>query len=360
VAAGAFNDTLTVNTSAPGAAASTIALQESAQGAILGLVMDSTGFSDVVAGNTGTLPFTVTNKGNLDAPITLSPSGAGFGAAFTGTSTAGADGGTAAGNATFTPTAAGTADGSLSISTTTVTCAPLPGAESLSGTGVGPVGAYTSPLVLDVTCGGAAGTATLTITNDSAYPLTADGARSVNGLFTVTSATNITVAANGGTGSFAIQTAAVAQGAKASSTYPDWDYLDFQTNEFGSPTRSVPVNLQVNGANLVFTTASTLDLTNCDVPSTITVENTGNQAATVTVPANMDGMFFTGFSAVAYVASSSVAANDGTVNTAVQSNGVCGDSSETFTFTGSGGNVCEGTTLPLTVNWDIPCGGPCS
>jgi hypothetical protein len=358
VAAGAFDNTLTINTNAPAGSPMVIALDESAQGAILGLTMASTAFGNVVAGATGTLPFTLTNTGNVDAPITLTPSGAGYGAVFTGTATATATGGKAPGNATFTPAAAGLVSGSLSFSTTAATCAAVPGPVSLSGTGVGPVATYAAtPLTLTVECGGAASNvATLTITNSTAYPLSVT-ASSKNGLFNFTTPTTFAIAANA-SGSVSIQAPAVASGGGTAGTSADT--LLLKTNEFGSPTHSVPVSVQVNGANLSFETP-TVDLTTCLGTQPITIQNTGTEAATVTQPTDGSsaGLFFSGFGPPTVPnQSASVPANGGTVSSTVEVEDNCGDSEQTFVYTTSG-NVCQGATLSLPITWEVPCGGPC-
>jgi hypothetical protein len=359
VAAGAFDNTLTINTNAPAGSPMVIALDESAQGAILGLTMASTAFGNVVAGATGTLPFTLTNTGNVDAPITLTPSGAGYGAVFTGTSTATASGGKAAGNATFTPAAAGLVNGSLTFSTSAATCAAVPASVNLSGTGVGPVATYAAtPLALEVECGGrASGVGTLTITNNTAYPLSVT-ASSKNGLFNVTTPTTFAIAANA-SGSVSIQAPAVASGGGTAGTSAD--ALLFKTNEFGSPTHSVPVTVQVDGANLSFE-APTVDLTTCESMQPITIQNTGTEAATVTQPdGSSAGLYFSGFAGSPTGApsdSASIAANGGTVSTTVEVDDNCGDSEQTFVYTTSG-NVCQGPTLSLPVTWEVPCGGPC-
>jgi hypothetical protein len=352
VAPGAFDDTLTINTDAPGSPSSTIALQETAQGAVLGLTMPSGGFSTVVAGSTGTLPFNVTNAGNIDAPITLTPSGPGFGAVFTGTSTATAGGGAAPGNATFTPSSAGTVSGSLSVGTTVTQCQAPPAAVQLSGTGVGPVATYaTAALSVTVTCGGgASNVATLTITNNTAYPLTAQGS-SQYGLFGFTTPTSITIPANS-SGYFTIQAPAVAIGAKAAGMYSD--YLLFTTNEFGSPTHSVQVSVTVSGANLSAT--PTVNYTTCGVAQPITVSNTGNAAATVTQPVSNGTVNWTGFGIPTAPQPSATiqAGNSASTGAAFEH---CGNSSQVSTFTTSG-PVCQ-ESLSVDLTWNVVCQGSC-
>jgi len=357
VTPGGFDDTLTINTDAPGAPSATIALEETAQGAILGLTVNNGGTftAPVVAGTTGQLPFNVTNTGNLDAPITLTPSGAGYGAVFTGTSTATAGGGTAPGNATFTPTAPGTVPGSLQIGTTAAAlCAQVPAAVSLSATGVGPVATYSSATIpLSVTCGGGASNQpSFTITNNTAYPLTV-AARSQSGLFGFVGSSNITIPANS-SGSITIQAPAAVVGTSVAGTYSD--NLLFQTNEFGNPTHSVPVSLTVNGANFAVVPSSFNNVNQCFSPQSFTINNTGNATATITVPANTADVTFAGFGVTAFIASATIPAMKSASSSVEVINGCTGD--ENFTFSSSG-PVCQGAALPLSVTWTISSCGTC-
>jgi hypothetical protein len=363
VAPGFFDDTLTVITTAPTGSPSTISLQETAQGAILALGVPGTAFGNVVAGQTGKLPFTVTNTGNLDAPLTLIPAGAGFGATITGSATASAASGTAVGNATFTPAASGAVSGSLSIGTTAVRCAPLPGAATLTGTGVGPVATYaTTALALAVTCGGAASsTASLLVTNGTAYPLTLT-ATSQNAFFNVLTP-SLTIPASS-SGSISIQAPAVAIGSKAAGAYAD--NLRFTTNEFGNPTHSVAVNVTVNGANLSFSGASSFDFTSCPERTPFTVQNTGNAGVvTVTEPANTPNVGFDQFAngPSVMLGPGQMARADVRPITNDITSASCSGGPQIFSFiastpTGAVAPVCV-NTLQMTVSWTIPTGDEC-
>jgi hypothetical protein len=359
VAPGFFDDTLTVTTTAPTGSPSTVSLEETAQGAILALAVPGTAFGEVVAGQIGRLPFTVTNTGNLNAPITLIPAGAGFGGAFTGSATASAGSGTAVGNATFTPATSGSVRGTLSIGTSAPRCAALPGAVALTGTGVGPVATYaTEALVLAVTCGGAASsTASLLVTNSTAYPLTLM-ATSQSGLFNVLTP-SLTIPASS-SGSISIQAPAVAIGSKAAGAY--LDDLRFTTNEFGNPTHSVAVNLTVNGANLSFSGASSFDFTSCPERTPFTVQNTGNAPVTVTEPADTLNVGFDQFAnapSVMLGAGQTATAEVRAITNDITAAG-CSGGPQIFTFTastptGAVAPVCV-NTLRMTVSWTIPTG----
>jgi hypothetical protein len=235
----------------------------------------------------------------------------------------------------------------------------VPGPASLTGTGVGPVATYAAtPLALEVQCGGGtAKPATLTITNNTAYPLSVT-ASSKNGLFDFTTPATFAIAANA-SGSVTIQALAVASGGGTAGTFAD--ALLFKTNEFGSPTHSVPVSVQIDGANLSFA-APTVDLTTCRGLQTITIKNTGTESATVTQPTDgaSAGLAFEGFGppTAAPNSSASVPASGGTVNTSVEVNATCGTGEQTFVYTTSG-NVCQGPALSLPVTWEVPCGTGC-
>jgi hypothetical protein len=365
VAAGFFDDILTVDTSAPGSTPTSIGVQETVQGAILGLAMASTAFGNVVAVQSGALPFTVTNTGNLAAPLTLEPSGAGFGAAFTGSSTAAAGGGTAPGNATFVPQGPGAVTGSLGVSTTTALCAPLPPALSLSATGVGPAATYaTAALALAVTCGGAAsGTTSLLVTNGTAFPLTLT-ASSQNGDFDVLTPT-VSIPANS-RGNITIQAPAVATGSKAQGTYAD--NLLFTTNEYGSPTHAVPVNVTLTGANLSFAGPASFTFDSCPASSAYTIENTGNVTVDLVAPANTLEVGFD-FATQEGVTLGPGQSTTGAVRPISQATTATCSGTQSFTFTAlspvvGAGLVPAAVCLnePMQVTWDIALptlGGEC-
>jgi hypothetical protein len=254
VAPGAFNDTLVVSPNAPFVNPTTIHLQESAQGAILVVSEDDagTGFGTVV-NTTGTLPFTVTNVGNVDAPLQVMVSGAGFDAGVSPT-TATADGGTSNGVATFTPTTNGDASGTVTVTTTAVMCAAPPALMSYNATGEVPVAGFKGPVNLSAICAAGAGTSgSLFVTNSGNAPLVFSGVHSQNGSFTVVSAAPIPA---NSTGPITIQANPVLQ-----NTTPGGqsitDALVFTTNEPGNPTySSVTVSTAVDGANLSYSVLS--------------------------------------------------------------------------------------------------------
>ena len=281
--AGFYDDTLTVTTTAPGATPVAIPLDESASGAILQLTMASTAFGTVI-NTTASLPFSVTNTGNVDATITATATGAGFSANVSSTPID--NGASAPGTATFKATTNASVTGTLSISTTTALCAALPQPLTLTATGAVPVATYSgATLAVSGTCGGgAATTATLSIQNTGNAPLTVSGVGSLHGDFTVQSVPG--TIASGQAGSIVLQGATPA-GSLGGQPYGDT--LSFTTNEPGTPTHTVPVTDTVHGANLSFSVAS-ISLTTCgDYP--YSVLNGGDRAASVTANSPYPGSF---------------------------------------------------------------------
>jgi hypothetical protein len=250
---GFYDDTLTVT--GQGLAPVTVALQESAGGAVLAIVMPVTDFGDV-PNTTAMLPFSVTNSGNEDATVTVTASGAGFSA--TVASTAPANGGSAPGSAFFTATANAMAAGSLSVTASNL-CAPLPTPVTLSAVGQVPIATFSkTPLAVTATCGGGATSATFVVQNMGNAPLAINGASSMGGYFSIAGFTS--PIAPGGADKVTIT--GLTAGAAGSST-PYSDTLQFSTNEVGSPAYQVAVNDTVIGVNLSIS-PSTIGFTDCN------------------------------------------------------------------------------------------------
>jgi hypothetical protein len=296
VASNAYGDTLTVATSAPATSPATIPLLESASGAVLSIQMATTAFGPVAANSTASLPFAVVNGGNANATVSVGVTGAGFGGAFTGSTVAAAGGGSAPGMATYSPpgTSTNPASGSLAVSASGAVCGPA-SPVGLTAQPEVPVAMFSSAMVsLASTCpsGGtgvnSTGTASVSITNSGNAPLTISG---------VTSSTAFVVAqgptasiAPGMTGTIALTTNVPANtpaGARMGT-------LSFKTNEFGSPTHTIPLAVTVSGANLSFTVAAASGTITyngtCYVDSvTYGIANSGNQPATLSGPTQTSG-----------------------------------------------------------------------
>jgi large repetitive protein len=240
--AGAYEDTLTVTTTAPNAPSVALALTQVPAGAVLTLTAASTAFG-MVAGTTATLPITVTNSGTIAAGLTLVGAGPGFDGVFTGSNLAAPDGGTALGNATFTPQSNGPASGTVSVTTSVALCAPLPPALAFTAVGTVPIASFPST---GLTTGyapsfcppGDSVPATLSIENTGSAPLLLSGATAGGGYLSIVSST-ATPIPPGQTGTIVVQGAfpATYQGGSVQGT------LTFSTNEPGAPSYSVPVTI---------------------------------------------------------------------------------------------------------------------
>lgn len=239
-AAGAYDDTLTITTSVPNATPVAIPLTQVAAGAILAITAPSTAFGTVTS--VGSLPFTVTNTGTVQAGLTPAITGPGFGATFPGGGIAAPAGGTAAGTATFAPQSNTAVSGTIAVTTTAPLCAPLPTALTFTGTGSIPIASFpgTTLAVTVGDCGkGPDSTATLTIQNTGVAPLQLFSPASTMGDFALVSYTTTPIAASG-TGTIVIQALHPA-GAGARGTLDDT--LTFQTNEPNNPTYKVAVTV---------------------------------------------------------------------------------------------------------------------
>ncbi len=133
-AADAFADTLTITaTGGPVNEAHTVALHQTAQGAVLSFNPAALSFTTGVGGSQ-TKSFTVNNTGNLAAPYTLTVGGADPGnfSVNPTSATAGAAG-SAPESATFNAPLLGTRSATVSLATSATRCAPLPAPLALSG-----------------------------------------------------------------------------------------------------------------------------------------------------------------------------------------------------------------------------------
>jgi hypothetical protein len=374
----AYGDTLTIATNAPMVPPATVTLKESASGAILGLSMATTDFGPVSPGGMGALPFTVTNIGNLDAFLTLSPTGPGFSAALSPGGETLPVGATVSGSAFFSPAAPGPATGALYVSTAQVLCAPAP---LITLTAQGAYAAATfpaAPMAFGVTCGDpATPPGSLLVQNTGTSDLTITNVTSTLGRITIAHTPGTIPAGQSGSITFTVNAPVV--GTDKAGTYKD--SLHFTTNEFGNPSYAIEVDVTIKGANLAFVDGSgspisqvTASGTACAAPSFTAygVVNTGNVDVTVRVDPNdpypsgthelfggPDGGVAT-FSSPQLVAAGAPPVYDGV---APRSNNTVCSGSDSFAFVVGGvadaasPPVCEG--LPsLAVNYSMPA--PCS
>jgi hypothetical protein len=189
-ATNAYGDTLTISSGIAGDPLHTVALNQTAQGAIIGTTNVASGFGTVYIGQTGSLSpaFDLVNTGNGTDNVTASPAISAANGTDPGYPSYTLDG---VANASFTVSVGGTS-GSNSVAVNAVfapgpnvndavassisetftsdaspLCAPLPSALSLSATGTDAVVSY-SPSSLtfsDVSCGTAAPTQNIVFSN---------------------------------------------------------------------------------------------------------------------------------------------------------------------------------------------------
>jgi hypothetical protein len=128
-----YADTLTFTTSAPGDVQHTVALHQTAQGAILTFNPNTLKMNGVPVDQSAQSTFEVVNQGNLTATAMVNLMGAqDFQLDLMGVNVAGA-GGASTVTVTFSPRMAGQQNASVSLSTSTTLCGPLPSPLTVSG-----------------------------------------------------------------------------------------------------------------------------------------------------------------------------------------------------------------------------------
>jgi hypothetical protein len=128
-----YADTLTVSTNAPGDAPHAVAIHETARGAILSFNPTMLKMASVQVGDSTQSTFDVVNNGNVTAAAMLNLAGsADFRLAPASVNVAGS-GGASTATVTFAPRSMGNQSATVSVSTSTALCSPLPSALALTG-----------------------------------------------------------------------------------------------------------------------------------------------------------------------------------------------------------------------------------
>jgi hypothetical protein len=128
-----YADTLTFTTNAPGDMPHAVSLHETAQGAILSFNPNMLNVGQVQIGHSTQSSFEIVNNGNLTAPVMLSLMGGQyFQLGQTSVNVAGA-GSASMVTVTFAPQSGGMQNATVSVSTSTPLCSPLPHPLQLSG-----------------------------------------------------------------------------------------------------------------------------------------------------------------------------------------------------------------------------------
>ena len=283
VTANLYGDTLTVTTDVLGDSPHSVALDETAHGAIFGISANSLNFGFVVVGGTSTATFTISNSGNVAGTITITPASPTI---FALPQNAVIDANSAAmQSATFHPLAPATYSdtGTISLSPSTVLCQPLPFSTiALSGQGSSSNVVVLSPTDLNfglVKCGTTAGAKTIIVTNNSSQTLT----------FTLTlgagaalfSASGLSTLTQGASGMITVTAKPVPARA---STAPDAFTDTLSIRAVGAPvdeTHIVALHQTAEGAILTFN-PSAINF-NGSGSRNFTVNNAGNLTATFTL-----------------------------------------------------------------------------
>jgi hypothetical protein len=291
----AFADTLTITTNAAMDVPHTVALHETAQGAIIARSLNSLNFGNVANGTTSTQTYTFSNTGNVNATLTLTNGDTAFVQTTPLLASAGAGVFTTE-SVSFQPTLTQPySDISLlALQTPVPLCGALPGNLTLSGTGTNP-SLTATPSTLNfgsIPCGTAAlNTQTVNVTNNG--PATTFSAVLLKGAGSYFSLnpTSGSVTAGGivpivVTGNMIPSTAST-----SSNAYGDTLQVTTGTNNVADIT----LNMTALGAVLAFSKANIAfgaTPPNTPVTSPLTVNNTGNAPVTVTLVPSL-GVFTT-------------------------------------------------------------------
>jgi hypothetical protein len=263
-----YSDTLTIATDIANDSTHTIALHQTAKGAILSISPGAYAFGNVPSNSTSVNAFTVTNSGNATANVSLASSdtakfpvtsGAGPTAVLAGASTSA--------SVTFTPgSTPGTYPANLTLSTgaNDVVCAPNPGAVAMTGTGLSAtVGVSTSALTFGAQgltpCGTQATAQTVMLTNTGTLGYTFSALLSRGGSSPYTLSNNCNNGSVGANSSCAITVTPQAIPAVSAVTPNLYgDLLTITSNVSGDSPHFVALSQTAQGA-IITGEASTLD-----------------------------------------------------------------------------------------------------
>jgi hypothetical protein len=297
---GNFADSLVITTNVPGDAAHTIALSQSAQGAILRFSpATAIAFGQVPLGSTSSASFSVVNDGNLSANVVVASSQATVTLSPSAASIAGQA--SASVTSVFRPTDTTAKTGTIALSptlTTGVLCAPLPTALSFTGTGTKGV-ASVSPAQISfgesgfANCGTQAATQTVTVRNDGNASFIVTNVTLPTG-YAYTAPNGLTVAANGSI-SLVVTPPAVPARLDAVTAYGGT--MAITTNITGDTAHNVALSLTSRGAILARSPGSnTISFSATAWPgsstSSVAFTNMGN--ATANLDLAISGAAFSG------------------------------------------------------------------
>jgi hypothetical protein len=371
----AKTDTISITTDIPSDTTHAVTLSETPRGVILSVSTTNVAFGGVNVGASGTKPITVSNTGNVDAPLTLGLQGSSSAFALSpATQTTVTAQGTLAASATFTPTVGGAASSSatLSLPAGTPTCGAIPGPIALSGTGnIGVAKTSVSSLAFgNVSCGTQAAAQTFTLSNSGTASFTWNAAMALGASspYAVSPASGSIAA--GGSATLTVTPAAIPS---TSSIAPLDDSVSITTNIPGDSAHVVSVSETPSGAILAVT-PSAYDFGGVAVNTTAThglsVSNTGNASATVSFTTGSGSSAFTvgpasqsvaGGASGAFTASFAPTSGGSLSNTAQiavpAGTALCSPLPGSVSLTGTG-NVGVATISPSTIDFGaMSCGG---
>jgi hypothetical protein len=284
-----YGDTLTITPKGiSGGAAQTIAISETAKGGVITVSAPSIAFGSQPEGQPTTGALTITNTGTM--PVTLTPAISGGSAPSFSLATPGAHalaaGASYSPGPTFSPQATGALASSVafSVGANDVLCQPLPAAVTLGGTGTnGAIALGAASIAVPAqTCGAAATTKTLKLTNGGTAALTWNAKVLGASGFTVSPSSG-SLAAGGGTTTIDVISPAFPTTLGNVTTVTDT--LRVTTDAFGDGNHDVALSATPSGAILQWGQSSvaftgTLQAGKDTQQQGFSVKNVGNAAAT--------------------------------------------------------------------------------
>ena len=282
-----FGGALIVTTSAVADTPHSVALTQTAHGAIVTVNPSSVNFSSVPVATSQTAGVTLTNSGNASVGVTMSAAGTGFSVTPAAGTLTGGD--TLQATTTFSPSSAGAATGALRLAASgnAVLCAPLPADVALAGTGTsGSVSLSAQSFDFGATnCGAQANARTLALQNpgSASYTWTASLAKGTSSPYALSKGSGTVAAA--GSDALSITPTAIPQTSAVPGNYGD--VLTVTTNVPGDAPHTLVLAQSAQGAILKFVSSAALDFGQVGLSSTssasVSLVNEGNLAVNPTL-----------------------------------------------------------------------------
>jgi hypothetical protein len=351
---GSYNDTLSVTTTASGdTGPHTIALTQSAYGAVLTGAPPSIAFPSTPELGQSSLPVGITNNGNAGAVLVWnSISSSAF--AFDQSVTAPPGGVSTSPLAYFRPAAAQAYTGTavLGVSATTILCQSIPNANvSLSGTGTTGSVVSVTPAQVDfnmVSCGTSGGSDPVSIKNNSTASITWSATLPTGSAFTLSAPSSGTLA-SGATATVTVTSVAIPVSPTTTTASNGFgSQLTVTTNAPNDVTHLIPILETASGAILTFNpTSLTLPLAQRGMPVPFAVQNSGNVGASITLTLNPSAVSTLTLNNPTSGMVASGAPLDGSVTESVASSP---STDATVSLTAAPGTIlCQPSPAPMTI-----------